>query len=132
MLSTDDRLQIAEVLSLHGHIFDGAHLDRLGEIFTPEIVYDLSDAGLGTFEGIEGLRVAFTKLGAAAPRTHHVTNIVISAVGPDEATARSKGLMIMADGTLNSVNHVDTMRRHDGHWRIGHRVITALNSGRES
>jgi hypothetical protein len=54
-----------------------------------------------------------------------VTNIVISAVGPDEATVHSKGLMIMADGTLNSVNHVDTVRRHDGGWRIGHRVVTS-------
>jgi hypothetical protein len=53
-------------------------------------------------------------------------------VGSDEATARSKGLMIMADGTLNSVNHVDTLRRHNGHWRIDHRVVTALNSERKS
>jgi hypothetical protein len=132
MLSSDDRLQITEILSLHGHIFDGAHLDRLGEILTPEIVYDLTDAGMGTFEGIEVIRAAFIKLGAGAPLAHHVTNIVISAVGPDEATARSKGLMIMADGALNSVNHVDTLRRHNGHWRIGHRVVTAPNSERES
>ena len=128
MLNTDDRVQITEILSLHGHIFDGAHLDRLDEIFTPDVVYDLTDAGLGRFEGIEVVQGAFLRLGAAAPLAHHVTNIVISAVDADEATARSKGLMIMADGTLNSVDHVDTVRRHSGRWRIGHRVVTAPNS----
>lgn len=130
MLSSADRMQITEVLSLHGHIADGAHLDRLGEIFTPDVVYDLTDAGVGRFEGIDVLRGAFANLGAAAPLAHHVTNIVISVTGPDEATARSKGLMIMADGSLKSVNHVDTVRRHDGNWRIGRRIVTALESER--
>ena len=51
-LTVEDRQAISEILSLHGHIFDGGHLDRLGEIFTPEVVYDLTDAGVGTFEGI--------------------------------------------------------------------------------
>jgi hypothetical protein len=33
------------------------------------------------------------------------------------------GLMIMADGTIGSVTHLDTLRRcHDG-WRISHRII---------
>jgi hypothetical protein len=34
-LHPEDRLAIGEVLSLHGHLFDGGHLGRLGEIFTP-------------------------------------------------------------------------------------------------
>jgi energy-coupling factor transporter ATP-binding protein EcfA2 len=29
---------------------------RLEEIFTPDVVYDLSDVGVGTFEGIEAIR----------------------------------------------------------------------------
>jgi hypothetical protein len=32
--------------------------------------------------------------------------------------------MLMADGTLASVTHLDTLRRHDGGWRISRRVIT--------
>ena len=35
-LHAEDRQAIGEILSLHGHLFDGGHLDRLGEIFTPE------------------------------------------------------------------------------------------------
>ena len=32
--------------------------------------------------------------------------------------------MLMADGTLASATHRDTLRRHDGGWRISRRVIT--------
>ena len=125
MLNADDRWEINETLSLHGHIFDGGHLDRLEEIFTPEVVYDLSDAGVGTFEGIEAIRSATLKLGAANPIAHHLTNVVIGDDENDLVTVRSKGLMIMANGTLESVNHLDTLRRHNGRWRISRRVITA-------
>jgi hypothetical protein len=33
--------------------------------------------------------------------------------------------MLMADGTLASVTHLDTLRRQDGGWRISRRVILA-------
>jgi hypothetical protein len=36
---------------LYGHIFDEGQLDRLEEIFTPEVVYDLRAAGVGTLDG---------------------------------------------------------------------------------
>jgi hypothetical protein len=89
-LHAEDRQAIGETLSLHGHLFDGGHLGRLGEIFTPDVVYDMSALGVETFEGIEA----------------------------------SKGLVLRADGTLASVTHLDTLRRHDGGWRISRRVIS--------
>lgn len=122
-LDAADRWAIAETLSLHGHIFDGGQLGRLEEIFTPEVVYDLSAVGVGTFEGIEAARQGAIKLGAAGPIAHHVTNIVIAEAADDVVTVQSKGLMIMADGTMGSVTHLDTLRRHEAGWRISHRVI---------
>jgi hypothetical protein len=53
-----------------------------------------------------------------------VTNVVITGEGDGPVTALSKGLMIMADGTFASVTHRDTLRRHDGAWRISRRVIS--------
>ncbi len=123
-LNAEDRWAISEILSLHGHLFDGGHLDRLEEIFTPDVVYDLSDAGIGTFEGIEAIRRGALQLGAGNPVAHHVTNVVISGEGDGLVTALSKGLMLMADGTLASMTHLDTLRRHDGGWRISRRIIT--------
>ncbi|WP_216894197.1 nuclear transport factor 2 family protein [Nocardia alni] len=122
-LDDTDRWAIAETLSLHGHIVDGGHLDRLEEIFTPEVVYDLSAVGVGTFEGIEAARKGALQLGAGGPIAHHVTNVVITGAADDVVTVQSKGLMIMADGTMGSVTHLDTLRRHEDGWRISHRVI---------
>jgi SnoaL-like domain len=124
-LHAEDRWAIGETLAWHGHIFDGGQLDRLEEIFTPEVVYDLSDAGVGTFEGIEAIRSGALRLGAGNPIAHHVTNIVITSEEDDLVTARSKGLMLMANGTFASVTHLDTLRRHNGGWRISRRVVLA-------
>jgi SnoaL-like domain len=123
-LHADDRLAIGETLSLHGHLFDAGLLDRLAEIFTSDVVYDMSAVGIGTFEGIEVIRSAALHLGPGNPIAHHVTNVVITDAGDGEVTALSKGFMLMADGTPASVTHQDTLRRHDGGWRISRRVIT--------
>jgi hypothetical protein len=122
-LHAEDREAIGETLSLHGHLFDGGHLDRLGEIFTPDVIYDMSAVGVGTFEGIEAIRSAALQLGARNPVAHHVTNVVITGDG-DSVTALSKGLILMADGTVASVTHLDTLRRQDRGWRISRRVIS--------
>ncbi|MGH3282736.1 MAG: nuclear transport factor 2 family protein [Trebonia sp.] len=122
-LHAEDRQAIGETLSLHGHLFDGGHLDRLGEIFAPDVIYDMSAVGVGTFEGIEAIRSAALQLGARNPVAHHVTNVVITGDG-DSVTALSKGLVLLADGTFASVTHLDILRRHDGGWRISRRVIS--------
>jgi hypothetical protein len=66
-LSTEDRRAIGRTLALHEHIFDRGELDRLEEIFTPEVVYDLSDVGAGTFEGLEAIRSGALTLGTGNP-----------------------------------------------------------------
>ena len=124
-LHAEDRQAIGETLSLHGHLFDGGHLGRLGEIFTPDVVYDMSALGVGTFEGIEAIRSAALRLGPGNPVAHHVTNVVITSVQDDLVTVESKGLMLLGNGTVGSVRHVDTLRRHNGGWRISRRVILA-------
>jgi hypothetical protein len=82
--------------------------------------------GIGAFEGIDGIRAAAARMAESgrAPLAHYVTNIVITSSDDDEATAQSKGLMIMANGELEGVTHDDTLRRHNGSWRISHRIIT--------
>ena len=128
MLQVEDRWAISETVSLHGHLFDAGQLNRLEEIFTPDVVYDMSAVGIGVFDGIETVRSAAARMGDRGPVAHHVTNVMISGDEDDGATARSKGLMLMADGTLESVNHLDTLRRHDGEWRISHRVISPVRT----
>ncbi|MFF4902643.1 nuclear transport factor 2 family protein [Streptomyces sp. NPDC001068] len=124
-LTPEDHRAIDRTLSLAGHIVDRGELDRLGETFTPDAVYDLSDVGAGTFEGIEAIRNGALSLGAGNPVAHHITNIVISSQVDDDVTAQSKGLILMANGSVASVTHLDTLRRGEGGWRISRRVVLA-------
>lgn len=72
-LTTDDRLAIADLIALHGHLFDEGELDRLDELFTGGIVYDASDFGQEPMHGIDAIRSAAVALGDRNPVAHHVT-----------------------------------------------------------
>lgn len=124
-LTVEDRLAITEVIALHGHLVDDGELDREHEVFTPDVVYDLSDFGQGRIIGLDALQEAALALGAANPVAHHVTNVVIEEAYDDEVRVRSKGLGIMADGSCGSVTYLDTLVRVDKGWRIRHRRVTA-------
>ena len=125
-MNTADRLQIHELLALHGHLADEGRFDRLDELFTIDAVYDMSAPGQGVFEGREAIRAAGAAMARAgrSPLAHFLTNVVVTETSDDAATARSKGVMIMADGQLLAVVHDDVLRRHDGGWRISRRTIT--------
>lgn len=128
MLSTDDRQQIAEVLALHAHVTDEHELEALDQVFVPDAVYDMSASGMGVFEGVEAIRTAAARMiaGGVIPQAHFLTNVVISDAGDGSATARSRGLVMLRDGSLLPVTHRDELRQHDGRWRISSRVITPL------
>jgi hypothetical protein len=136
MLTADDRLAIGETLALHGLLFDEGQLDRLDELFTSDVVYDVTHLGMAVLHGIEEIRGAALELGADNPVAHHVTNIVITSAGDDRASARSKGLAVMANGSCGSATYVDSLRRENGQWRINHRIIlprrTPLNGAHSS
>ena len=130
MLRTDDRLAIMHTLSLNGHLVDGGDLDRLQEIFTTDVIYELSAAGVGTAEGLEAVRGAARGMAAAGvgPLAHHVTNVVIIGEEDGVATVESKVLLLMRTGALESAVQRDTLRHEDGVWRISHRVVTPLDT----
>ncbi|HZE33074.1 MAG TPA: nuclear transport factor 2 family protein [Actinoallomurus sp.] len=41
-LSDADRTVITELISLHGHLVDEGELGRLDEVFTDDVVYDVT------------------------------------------------------------------------------------------
>jgi ketosteroid isomerase-like protein len=128
MLTAEDRWMIGETLSMHGHLFDEGELDRLDELFTPDVVYDVSDLGFGVLRGIDAVRDAALELGAANPLAHLVTNVVITdhAEGdPDTVAVRSKAIAITADRRCGTATYVDELRRLADGWRISHRQILA-------
>ncbi|MEU0932816.1 MULTISPECIES: nuclear transport factor 2 family protein [unclassified Embleya] len=124
-LNAEDRVTITDLIALHGHLIDAGELLRLDELFTADIVYDVTDLGGAAIEGLDGIRRAAHALGAGNPVAHHVTNIVLTPISDTEVTARSKGLGINVDGTCGSVTYEDTVVTTDDGWRISHRKVHA-------
>jgi 3-phenylpropionate/cinnamic acid dioxygenase small subunit len=124
-LDADDRAAITELLSLHGHLFDAGELDRLDELFTDDVVYDVTDFGQEPLAGINAVREAALVLGPGNPVAHHITNVVLTEITDGRVQALSKGLGIYADGTCGSVTYDDTVVRGEHGWRISRRRITA-------
>ena len=123
-LALEDRLAITELVSLHGHLVDDGSLDRFEELFTSDVVYDLTDFGQEPLFGVAAVREAALALGAANPVAHHVTNIVVTASADGRVQVRSKGLGIKADGSCGSVSYDDIVVRTSDGWRISHRKIS--------
>jgi hypothetical protein len=124
-LTSEDRVAIAELISMHGHLCDSGELDRLDEVFTADVVYDITDFGQDPLEGVAAIAAAGRALGELNPVGHHVTNIVLAELANGQAHARSKGIGINADGTCGSVTYEDTIVRGDQEWRISHRKVLA-------
>jgi SnoaL-like domain len=118
-----DRIRIHELINLHGHLMDEGEFDRLGELVSNDVVYDVSALGGGQLIGPQAVEDAGSSLGAANPLGHHVTNVVVLDIDGDRARARSKGLGVMSDGTAGSVVYADELWRTDHGWRIAARRV---------
>src|SRR4051794_9084057 len=105
-LSAEDHIAITTLISRHGHLVDGGELRRLDELFTTDAIFDLSDFGAGTVEGLAALYRQADDMGDNHPVGHHVTNIVLTD-GGDHVSAHSKGIAINADGTCGTVSYED-------------------------
>jgi 3-phenylpropionate/cinnamic acid dioxygenase small subunit len=124
-LSAEDRVAVSEVILMHGHLIDAGQLDRLSDLFTDDVTYDVTDFTGASLEGIAAIRDAALALGDGNPVAHHVTNIVFTGEAQDEVRVRSKGIGVYTDGTIGSVTYEDTFIRTDRGWRISYRKILA-------
>ncbi|GGP14361.1 nuclear transport factor 2 family protein [Nonomuraea glycinis] len=124
-LTYEDRCVITDLIAMHGHLCDSGELDRFDEVFTADVIYDVTDFGQEILIGVAACADAGRALGELNPVGHHVTNIVLSEQADGRVHARSKGIGINADGTSGSVTYEDTIVRGDQGWRISHRKMLA-------
>jgi hypothetical protein len=122
-LTDEDRWGITETIALHGHLFDNGELERLGELFTPDVIYDVTDVGMGALHGIPEIRRATLELGDSNPLAHHVTNATITEVADDYVRTRCKAIVVLPGGRCGTATYIDTLRRDGGRWRISHRTV---------
>ncbi len=128
MLSNSgDVLAIHQLLALHGHLIDARELHRLDELFTADVVYDVSALGQGTIRGLDQFREISESFAADQrnPVGHHVTNVVVEQVMGDTATVRSKGIGVLRDGRTSSATYLDQLARTPEGWRIATRRVVA-------
>jgi hypothetical protein len=118
-----DRIAITDLISLHGHLVDGG--EPTDVLFTLDVEYDVTDLGGGVLVGPAALHEAGQALGDKNPVAHHVTNAILTEVGPDQVTARSKGFGVLSDGTCGSVTYDDLIVRTPAGWRIHRRRVLA-------
>lgn len=127
-LAPEDRVAIHDVLALHGHLTDRGETGRFGEVFTEDVVYDLSALGGGVLVGLEGLSGRKQAAAADDPRNpvaQHLTNVVLTSESPDTVRSISKSLGVRADGSCVSVTYHDVLHRRPEGWRIARRAVSA-------
>ena len=123
-----DRVALHELVARHGHLVDVGDFAGLAEVFTADIVYDVSDLGGGQLIGLGAIEEAARALGDGNPVGHHVTNVVVEELGPATARVLSKGLGVSADGRVGSVVYEDDAVRTELGWRIRRRVVRRRRS----
>jgi hypothetical protein len=124
-LTVEDRLEIHELVSLHGHLADDRRHDDLGLLMTEDAVYDLEEFGMGEVTGLPALTELFASAPGDQPLGHHVTNVLVipDASDSDTAAVRSKGLSVMPNGAAGTVVYEDTVVRTSAGWRISRRRV---------
>ena len=118
-----DRLAIHELLALHGHLFDSGQLDRLDELFTEDVAYDVDAFGGGVLHGVGAIREAAERLGDGNPLGHHTTNVLVVELTDESARVTSKGIGVATDGSVSTVVYEDVVRRTPGGWRLVSRTV---------
>jgi hypothetical protein len=124
-LSTDDIVEITQVVHFYGHILDGRLWDRLPDVFTDDGVFDMSlEKGTSMagrrFNGIVELRAMFEVVDHAL--AHHVSNVYVYESRGD-VCALCKFFMPDTKGRLHTGEYADRLVRTECGWRIKHRMI---------
>jgi hypothetical protein len=122
-LSTDERLAIHELLSLHGHLCDDGRSSELDLLLTDDAVMDVTDFNLGVVEGLPALRRLWETNGVEQPLGHHVTNVIVTEGAGGTVLVRSKGFSVMPNGRAGTVVYEDHVRKTPKGWRIARRKV---------
>lgn len=118
------REEIRGLLARYGYLMDARDWGRLGSVFTADLLFDASSAGLGVYSGLAQLSEGFSRM--QHPVSHHVTNEMVAVRGDDadRAEATSLWLAPRRDGRVWSGQYRDELVRTPDGWRISHRVLT--------
>jgi 3-phenylpropionate/cinnamic acid dioxygenase small subunit len=116
-LDLADRVELREMAALYGDLIDERDWEGLDRVFTADAVFDMTDIGVGTVEGLEAIRSHMR--GARHPLAHHITNVYIESGDP--VRLRSRVIGILDDRRAGSGFYRDRVVKTAAGWRIQHR-----------
>ena len=122
-LSTEDRLEIADIMARYCWAIDQRRWDGFVDLFTDDCRLDFGDV-MGVFEGHAGIeRFTGVMTGLDLFMRHYSTNLVVDGDGR-EAVARSYVLAITGNATSRNQatgRYEDRLVKTSGRWRIRER-----------
>jgi hypothetical protein len=122
VMDTADRLELHELPGRYGDAIDDRSWDRLDEIFTADAVFDLTDVGGPTCQGLTAIK-EFMDRDAQHPRTHMMTNIYVDET-PTGAQLRFRIVALLGGGKVGTASYYDDVIKTPAGWRVAHRVVT--------
>ena len=122
-LETADRIEIAELMARYGNLIDDRQFSRIGEVFVDDVVYDVSDFGMGVIRGASAIVEAWT-ITKHHPLAHHVTNVEVRQDPDGTVLVCSKILGVGRKGRCGSATYRDIVVRTTGGWRIAQRLVS--------
>ncbi len=130
MPTTVSRAEVAEgvrtAIAVYTQALDDGRTDDVVGTFCPDGGVEIP--GMGTHQGHEALRDAYSRWEPKRPQRHLVLNTVIAEWSDSEATAISDVVFLLMDGSGWSVQLVgryrDTLHNDNGTWRFHHRAAT--------
>lgn len=133
-MDVQDRLEIFDLHHRYAHVYDGGHLEQLGDLFTEDATFEFSPAISGFPGRLEGrddiVRHMRERYAATRPaqRRHVITNLVVDE--QDGSAARTACYLLLGsttDGELSlpvAGRYEDELVRSDGRWRFRRRRLT--------
>lgn len=117
-----DRLELHELPGRYGDAIDDRDWARLGEIFTADAVFDLTDLGGPRCDGLAAITL-FMDRDADHPRAHLMTNIYVDEAA-DGVQLRFRIVALLPGGKVGTASYYDDVIKTSAGWRVSNRVIT--------
>lgn len=121
-MDSADRLELHELPGRYGDAIDDRDWDRLGQIFTDDAVFDLTDLGAPRLEGLPEIK-RYMDEDADHPRTHMMTNIYVDET-PEGVKLRFRIVALLPERRVGTASYYDDVVKTPAGWRVKHRVLT--------
>ena len=115
---------VRATIAAYTQALDDGRTDDVVATFCPDGGCEIP--GMGTYEGHDALRTAYSKWKPARPQRHLVVNTLVTDWNDHEATAVSDVIFVLQGNSGWAVELVgryqDTLHHDDGRWRFHRRA----------